>query len=231
LLSCKDPELETVAETCRSLGSEVETFDVNVCDQDRMKSIVDHIESERPIDLVIANAGIAPKVCGVTEARTIFEVNVMGVLNTVLPVIEYMRKRNRGHVAFMSSLGGYAPGTNRYMTPYVATKTAIRAFGEGLRNCLGREGVGVTVICPGFTQSKMTDDLIARGCRLYSLWNNDDATSLMKEGIDANEPEVSFPAHLSIVTRIMGNMPPWQRELALPLLRFGDPFYILDKQN
>jgi len=122
----------------------------------------------------------------------------------------------------------YAPATNRYMASYVATKTAIRAFGEGLRNSLSSEGIGVTVVCPGFTKSKMTDYLIAKGCKLYGLWNNAKATAYMKDGIDSNYPEVAFPLSLYIISRLVGNMPDWQRDLMLPMLRVGDPFMVMD---
>jgi len=228
LLAYNDPELEKIAERCRDQGSIVETYDADVRNQDLIRSIVDNIERRSCIDLVIANAGIAPKRCGIEEAHLVFDVNVMGVMNTVLPVLQYMRARKRGQIALMSSLGGYAPATNRYMASYVATKTAIRAFGEGLRNSLSSEGIGVTVVCPGFTKSKMTDYLIAKGCKLYGLWNNAKATAYMKDGIDSNYPEVAFPLSLYIISRLVGNMPDWQRDLMLPMLRVGDPFMVMD---
>ena len=85
----------------------------------------------------------------------IFAANVEGVLNTVLPALPMLRSRRRGQVALMSSLASFRgfPGA----PAYCGSKAAVRVWGEGLRPWLAREGVEVSVICPGFVTTRMTE--------------------------------------------------------------------------
>src|SRR3546814_18811977 len=65
-----------------------------------------------------------------------------------------MRPRRRGQIAIMSSLAAFRgfPGA----PAYCASKAAVRIWGEALRGMLGREGIEVSVICPGYVKSRMT---------------------------------------------------------------------------
>jgi NAD(P)-dependent dehydrogenase (short-subunit alcohol dehydrogenase family) len=117
-------------------------------------------QTRYPIDLVIANAGISAGTGGVLsgepidQARLVFDTNLMGVLNTIEPVIEPMQGRGHGQIAIISSLAGFVgwPGA----PAYCGSKAAARIYGEALRRSLGKSGVGVSVICPGFVESRIT---------------------------------------------------------------------------
>src|SRR5690606_14084178 len=110
------------------------------------------VDREHPLDLVIANAGISAGTGTFGEderqARGILAVNLDGVVNTVLAAAALMRPRRRGQIAIMSSLAGFRgfPGA----PAYCASKAAVRVWGEALRGMLGRDGILVTVICPGY---------------------------------------------------------------------------------
>lgn len=155
---------ESIAAECRARGADVSIFIADVADAVTMRRHVDQAERARPLDLVIANAGISEisGPGGETEeqARRIFAVNVDGVMNTVFPAIDAMRAHapqsgERGQIAIMSSLAGFHgyPGA----PAYAASKNAVRAWGESLRGELYREGIYVSVICPGFVATPMTD--------------------------------------------------------------------------
>ena len=80
--------LDRVAADCRAAGAEVATGLVDVCARDELAAWMAGRDRERPLDLVIANAGISAGTGAFGEtdhqARQIFEVNFDGVVNTVL---------------------------------------------------------------------------------------------------------------------------------------------------
>ena len=98
--------LEAVAEACRALAAEVTAEVVDVTERDAMGRWIEAADDARPLDLVIANAGISAGTGGTddpeAQARAIFAVNLTGVLNTVHPVVARMRAR-RGRATSRSS--------------------------------------------------------------------------------------------------------------------------------
>src|SRR5262249_26494389 len=118
-------------------------------------------DSRQPIDLVVASAGIggatvfAPD-CGedLDAAHEIIATNVLGVVNTVIPLLPRFVARGNGHVVIMSSLAGFLGLPQSPL--YSASKAAIRVYGQGLRRLLAPRGVLVTVVCPGFVKTPMS---------------------------------------------------------------------------
>ena len=131
----------------------VHTFSLDVQDANGIKEALEFTDEQQPLDLVIANAGVIPDTAGESDGLSgtlpLFKINVLGMFNTILPIVQRFRERKQGQIVMMSSLGGYAPPMNLYMTPYIASKTAIRMYGEGLRASLYDDNIGVTVVCPG----------------------------------------------------------------------------------
>jgi NAD(P)-dependent dehydrogenase (short-subunit alcohol dehydrogenase family) len=197
---------------------------LDVSDGASMDALIAHCDAIAPLDLCIANAGIV----GGDDA-TCVRTNFLGLVHTLTPATKHMKRRGYGQLVVMSSLGGHAPTTNRYMTAYNATKAAANSYGLGLRACLAEAGIGVTVVCPGFVRSRMTDGLAKQGVRFYGLWPTERACAAIEEGVALNEPEVAFPMALNVITRLLGAMPPWLKEIALPTLVSGDPFAVMDK--
>lgn len=150
--------LQAVAAECRERGAEVSAECVDVADMAAMNAWIARQDAARALDLVIANAGISTNGGGggedASRTRNVFAVNLAGVLNTVLPVIAPMRQRGRGQIAVISSIAGYRGFP---MAPaYSASKAAVKAWGEGLRGWLADDGVGVSVVCPGYVRTNMT---------------------------------------------------------------------------
>ncbi len=152
--------LEAVAKACRNQGAEVDGVVLDVTDKEAMERWVLVRDQVRPIDLVIANAGISAgtdaDVGGESDeqVRRIFAVNVDGVFNTIHPLLPKMLARKSGQIAIMSSLAGLRgwPGA----PAYCASKAAVKVYGEALRGHLASSGVKVSVICPGFVRSRIT---------------------------------------------------------------------------
>jgi short-subunit dehydrogenase len=198
--------LEAVAEACRARGARVEARVVDAADRAAMEAWMAAAESDAPLDLVIANAGISAGTGGLGEtadqARAIFAVNLDGVLNTVLPALPAMRARGRGQVAIMSSLASFrglagAPA-------YAASKAAVRLWGEGLRGWLADDGVAVSVICPGFVTTRMT---AGNRFPMPLLMDCDRAAAIIVAGLAANRGRIAFPWPMRALTWLFEVMP------------------------
>jgi len=158
------------------------------------------------IDLVVANAGVDESTCGGEAAnievrkaglpgaaledatRRIFATNVDGVFSTIFPALEGMRARGAGQVAIMASLAAFHPLNGSQA--YSASKAAVKAFGEGLRWQLMREGVSVNVICPGYVSTNLTkSNGFGKGAMSV-----DAAARIIVAGLANDEAVISFPS-------------------------------------
>jgi short-subunit dehydrogenase len=208
-LSGRDsPRLSEVAVACRAKGAEVIIAIIDVTDRARMTEWVTEVDRTAPLDLVIANAGVSGGSGRLGEEpaeqiRRILSVNLDGLVNTVLPAIDVMRPRRHGQVVLMASLAGFrglpsAPA-------YCASKAAVRVWGEGLRGALAKDGIGITVICPGFVKTRMT---AANRFPMPFLMSAEKAGSLMRRGIDTNRARVAFPWPMAALAWLMASLPP-----------------------
>ncbi len=198
--------LDSVAARCRAKGALVETGLVDAADRAAMAAWLAGFDAAHPMDLVIANAGISAGtgLDGETEeqARRIFAVNLDGVLNTIYPAIEAMRRRGKGQVALVASLAGFrgVPGA----PAYCASKAAVRVLGESLRGELAGQGIGVSVICPGFVRSRMT----ARNpFPMPFLMDAEPAAALIRRRLARNVGRISFPWPMAAVVWLLAALP------------------------
>ena len=154
LLARRTERLSQLADRLRSGGADatVQTADVTR-DGDVARAVAAWCGGEG-IDVVIANAGfsVAGTLAQLTLAdyRRQFETNVFGTLRTVYETLPALRVA-RGRLAIMGSVAGHvaAPGASAY----AMSKFATRALADSLRGELGREGIGVTLISPGYVDS------------------------------------------------------------------------------
>jgi short-subunit dehydrogenase len=223
------PSLDAIVRECEALGATVVPRYVDVRDAGSMAALVLEADAARALQLVVANAGIVPSGDGLKDTPLVLETNLLGCANTVLPAVECFRKHGRGQLVLLSSLGGYAPATCFFMLGYVASKTAIRSFGEGLRGCLRDENIGVTVVTPGFVESRMTALQNKLGVNFIAMWSNKDACDAIRRGIELDKPLVAFPSLMYIGVRLSGDLPLYLRELLGSALGRFDPFRKMDQ--
>ena len=76
------------------------------------------------------------------------------MLNTVEPLIGRLIARRRGQIAVVASLASFIGLP--YSASYNASKACVRVWGESIRYVLKKDGIGVSVVCPGFVASRMT---------------------------------------------------------------------------
>ncbi|OAN50096.1 SDR family NAD(P)-dependent oxidoreductase [Magnetospirillum moscoviense] len=206
-LSGRDRErLSDVTNRCRTLGAEAHSRRLDVTDRAMMDAWVGACNGSRPLDLVVANAGISAGTGGTGEtaeqARAIFATNVGGLMNTVLPAIEVMRPRKSGQIAIVSSLAGYrglggAPA-------YCASKAAVKAWGEGLRDWLADDGIRVSVICPGFVTTRLT---ATNRFKMPFLMDSDRAARIIISGLAADRGRIAFPWPMAMAAWLAGALP------------------------
>jgi short-subunit dehydrogenase len=114
-----------------------------------------------------------------------------------------MRKRGRGHIAITSSIAGFRgmPGAPAYS----ASKAAVKAYGEALRGWLAADGVRVSVICPGYVESRMT---AGNAFPMPFLMSAERAARIIKRGIEHNRARIVFPWPTATAAWLLGFLPP-----------------------
>lgn len=187
--------LQGVANRCVARGATVETRVCDVREREKLASILLGFDDRHPLDLVIANAGISAGTGNAHETeqqvRDIFAINVDGVLNTVLPLLPRMEQRRSGHVALMASLAGLRGIPS--CPAYSASKNAVRAFGEGLRGAYKGSGITVSVICPGYIRTPMTE---VNDFPMPFIMTAEKAAGIIQRGIAKSRSRIAFPLAL-----------------------------------
>jgi short-subunit dehydrogenase len=199
--------LEQLAAQARAKGANVVTATIDVTSRGAMNAWLQSLDAAQPIDLVIANAGISAGTGSGNETeqqiREIIAINVEGVINTVQPMIEPMVARGRGQLAIMSSLAGFRgfPGA----PSYCASKAAVKVYGEALRGDLSYKGVGVTVICPGYVKTSMTEP---NKFPMPFLMTAEKCAEIIKRGLARNKARIAFPFLPYFFVWLLSLLPP-----------------------
>jgi short-subunit dehydrogenase len=207
--------LAAVAAACRAKSAIVRAAAVDVTDRAAMARWLMETDGAMPVDLVIANAGIGAGSAGGTESesqtRQVFAVNLDGALNTVLPLLPRLIGRRRGQIALMSSLASFRgfPGA----PAYCASKAALRVWGEALRGDLHGHGLEVSVICPGYVVSRMTE---RNKFPMPLLMPAGRAALIIRRGLARDRARIAFPFSTYAAAWLLGALPPG---LTDPLLR------------
>ncbi len=186
--------LEATARACEGKGAKVSIAAIDVAEASVLSSWLCRFDRDYPVDLLIANAGVSagpdpdsPSE-GVETATRQIGVNLLGAINTIEPLLPALCARGRGRVAVVSSISAYRGLP--YSPGYCASKAGLRAYAEALRPRLALLGVGLTVICPGFFESPMTDRFEGPTPFVSSC---QDAARIVKRGIDRGRRRVAFP--------------------------------------
>lgn len=147
--------LEALANELRAAGAEVSVHVGDVTIEGDIARVVKEFNSRGiTIDLVYANAGYGvagplPRL-SLEDYRRQFETNVFGLLRTIYETLDVLRE-SRGRLVLVGSVAGHVAAPSA--SAYAMSKFAVRALSESLRGDLRRDGIGVTLVSPGFVDS------------------------------------------------------------------------------
>jgi short-subunit dehydrogenase len=198
--------LAAVADTCRRKGAQVEAAAVDVTDAVGMARWVHEADAARPLDLVVANAGISaenrPPGDDPALARHIYAVNVLGMLNTVEPVLPAMRARRKGNICIVASIAGFV-GLPRGPA-YSGSKAAMIVHGEAWQRVLAPDGINVTVACPGYVRTPMT---ARHKFKMPFLKEPEDAARIILDAVTAGRTRILFPWPMRLAVWMLALLP------------------------
>jgi NAD(P)-dependent dehydrogenase (short-subunit alcohol dehydrogenase family) len=141
------------------------------------------VTARGPVDLLIANAGGAESAPFLRttpdQFRGLFELNVMGVVHATRAVLDSMRERRGGRIVAIAStagLKGYG-----YVSAYCAAKHALVGLVRSLAVETAASGVTVNAVCPGYTDTELVQQSLARISAKTGRSREDALGSLLKD--------------------------------------------------
>lgn len=198
----REERLREVAQEIRTAGGRAAVLPCDVTVRDEVHGAARRCRVELgPVDLLVANAGVSgmtrPESLDAEEVEWMLRVNFLGAVFAVEAVLPGMRSRRRGRLVAVSSLAGY--GGLPMTAAYSASKAALTNFFESLRIDLGKEGLDVTVVAPGYVRTPMTE---GRAHALPFLVDVDDAAERILRAIHRRERIAAFPWPLASAVRL-----------------------------
>ncbi|MCA9100617.1 MAG: SDR family oxidoreductase [Planctomycetales bacterium] len=144
------------------IGDNALAVATDVTDRRQVKQLVDKaVETFGRIDVMLNNAGLMP-LAPLEQLKTdewdqMIDVNFRGVLNGIAAALPYMKAQKSGHFINVSSVYGHKLGPAA--TVYCATKFAVRALSEGLRQEVKPYNIRTTVISPGAVATELLEHI------------------------------------------------------------------------
>ncbi|MBR6409356.1 MAG: SDR family NAD(P)-dependent oxidoreductase [Alphaproteobacteria bacterium] len=205
LIGRNQERLENVAEKCRYRGIKVVSKVIDVTDKENMETFIKEADKIAPLNLVYANAGVSTGAETCEHIYNTFNTNIFGVLNTITPSIEIFEKRkdnSKKAIAITASIAGYhgLPACPSYS----ATKACDKAYGEALRERLKKENIQVSVICPGFVRSRITDK---NTCPMPFFMEASKAAKIIARRVEKNRGLIAFPWPMRLSVYLLSILP------------------------
>jgi len=152
--------LQTLAEELRFNGADVAVQSLDVTQRESVQQFAQGaLEKWGRIDVMINNAGIMPlspmASLHVDEWDQMIDVNIKGVLHGIAAVLPTMLTHQRGHIVNIASIGALAVSPTAAV--YCATKFAVRALSDGLRQ--ENSQLRVTCVHPGVVESELANTI------------------------------------------------------------------------
>lgn len=158
------------------------------------------------LDLAILNAGIYQPLPGGIASTELFEehirVNYLGVVNTLMPILDSMTARGHGQVAIMGSVAGYRGLPQS--AAYGPTKAALINLAESLRVELDGTGVDLRLINPGFVATRLTDK---NTFKMPSVMPPEAAAKEILKGLSSSKFEIIFPWGFVRIMKLLRLLP------------------------
>lgn len=163
-------KLETLASDIRANNGSVIVHQLDVTVLEQMQAMIEKAQNRYGrVDAVVNNAGVMPlsplEALKIEEWNRMIDVNIRGVLHGIAAGLPIMKKQGFGHFINIASIGAYE------VTPtaavYCATKYAVRAITDGLRQETAGQGIRVTLVSPGVTESELAESITDNDTREF----------------------------------------------------------------
>ncbi len=159
--------LEQLIEEIRAAGGQAIARRLDVTDAADVQAFVDAAMAEYGrVDVLLNNAGVMPlsmiEALKLDEWNRMIDVNIRGVLHGIAAALPVMQARRSGQIINVASIGAYRVSPTAAV--YCATKYAVRAISDGLRQEVGGD-IRVTLVSPGVVESELADSISDEGAR------------------------------------------------------------------
>ena len=221
--------LEANARTARLYGADVvcETFDVR--DDAKLIDWVDRVVGDGDLDVLLINQGVSASAQttekGLMPEATAdmlreIDVNARADLLAVNEAVRKMIERKvPGHHFQVGMVSSMASFTGLPSSPgYSASKACVRVFGQAMRRLVAEHNIGVTVICPGFVVSPMSERFVGGKPLMVTA---DVAAHRIREAMDANRATCVFPKILRWGIALLPLLPEALQAIALKPFDFS----------
>jgi NADP-dependent 3-hydroxy acid dehydrogenase YdfG len=160
--------IQALAEELAAAGGKALALETDVTDRAQVRRLVDAaVEAYGRVDVIINNAGLMPQslleALKTDEWDRMIDVNIKGVLYGIAAALPHMQRQKGGQIINVSSVAGHKVGPGSAV--YAATKHAVRALSEGLRQEVKPHNIRTTVISPGAVATELpntvTDPAVA----------------------------------------------------------------------
>jgi len=219
MLDLNQDEIEAAAE---GVGERTLGLAVDVTDRGALEAAVaSTVERFGGLDVVVANAGIAPAPASVAamgseEFERVVDVDLLGVYRTVRAALPQVIER-QGHVVVIASVYAFVGGM--MAAPYAMAKAGVEQLGRALRAELAPKGAGASVAYFGFIDTEMVHEGFDRnpiGDDLKKIFPKfllkrlppAKAGQVIVEGIEQRKPRIIAPKRWAIYSALRGIINP-----------------------
>jgi NAD(P)-dependent dehydrogenase (short-subunit alcohol dehydrogenase family) len=197
--------LDQLVTDCRS--HPVHALPLDVTDRQANLQAVKTIgEQFGGLDIVLFNAGTCEYVDVAKFDSALFErmiqTNFLSMVYGIEAVLPLLRRSAHPHLVGMSSAVSYA-GLSR-AEAYAASKAAIKNMLEGLRIDLRKERIPISIICPGFVKTPLTE---RNDFPMPFAVSSEEAARRIANGIAAQKQEIHFPKRFSLIFKLLSSLP------------------------
>jgi len=154
--------IKSLADDLTASGGKALAITTDVTHYDQVKRLIDAtMQKYGRIDVMINNAGLMPSSplerLKIEDWNQMIDVNIKGVLYGIAATLPYMKQQKAGHIINVSSVAGHKVRAGGAV--YAATKHAVLALSEGLRQEVKPYNIRVTVISPGAVATELPDSV------------------------------------------------------------------------
>lgn len=199
-------KLETLKSEIIAAGGNAIIAAGDVTDAQGMATLIETIETQGPIALAVFNAGNYWENSGqqleMKTFRDTYEINVFGVLNGLIPLVERFKQRRYGHVVIVSSVSGYT-GLPK-ASAYASSKAAMSNMAECLHFDFVKMNIGIQLVSPGFIDTPLT---AKNDFAMPALMPVEKAARRMADGFKSQKFEITFPRRFTWFLKFLRMLP------------------------